>query len=270
MTRDRCHEIATKRIVLEVPGADAVVGRRDVPYALVDGERLVMDIYRPAGPENDGPTPAVLFVTGYPDEGMRKAVGCHTKDMASYVTWAQLMATSGLVAITYTNRNPVTDVHDVLRYVRAHGDLGIDGERVGLWACSGNVPTALSVLMEPQSCVRCAALLYGYLLDVDGTTSVADAANVFRFANPCAGRSLDELPADVPLSVARAGRDEMPRLNDTIDRFLARALALNLPVTAMNHPTGPHAFDIADNTDASRAAIRQILAFMQRHLNKSV
>ena len=62
----------------------------------------------------------------------------------------------------------------------------------------------------------------------------------------------------------------MPHLNDTIDRFLARALALNLPVTAMNHPTGPHAFDIADNTDASRAVIRQIVDFMRCHLKKSV
>jgi dienelactone hydrolase len=268
--KDRRHEIANKRIVLEIPGADAVVVRRDVAYALVGGERLSMDIYRPAGPGNDQLMPAVLFVTGYPDEGMRKIVGCNAKEMASYVSWAQLMAASGLVAITYTNRNPVTDVHDVLRYVRAHADLGIDGERVGLWACSGNVPTALSVLMEPQSRVKCAALCYGYLLDLDGSTFVAEAASLFRFANPCAGRSLDELPVDVPLFVARAGRDEMPHLNDTIDRFLARALALKLPVTAMNHPNGPHAFDIADNTDASGAAIRQIVAFMRDHLKKSV
>ncbi len=75
---------------------------------------------------------------------------------------------------------------------------------------------------------------------------------------------------DVPLFVARAGRDEMPHLNDTIDRFLARALAINLPVTLVNHRTGPHAFDIVDDSDASRAVIQQIVAFMQCHLKKSV
>ena len=220
MSRDRRHEIATKKIVLEIPGVDALVVQRDVPYALVDGDRLTMDIYRPAGPESAGlTTPAVLFVTGYGDEGMRKAVGCNAKDMASYVTWAQLMATSGLVAITYTNWNPVTDVHEVLRYVRAHRDLGIDGERVGLWACSGNVPTALSVLMEPRSCVRCAALLYGYLLDVDGTTSVAEAATIFRFANPCAW-AIARRPAGGCAAVGRTSRERRDAAPERHDRSL--------------------------------------------------
>ena len=266
---DRRHEIATKRVVLELPGADAVVVRRDVPYALIDGERLTMDVYFPAGLQRHELMPAVLFVTGYPDEGMRKVVGCNAKDMASYVSWAQLMAVSGLAAITYTTRQPATDVHEVLRYLRANAELGIDGERVGLWACSGNAPTALSVLMTPDARVKCAALCYSYLLDVDGSTSVAEAASVFRFASPCAGRAFGDLPVDVPLFVARAGRDEMPHLNDTIDRFVAKALLTNLPVTLVNHSTGPHAFDIVDDSDASRAVIRQIVAHMQFQLRKS-
>ncbi len=106
------------------------------------------------------------------------------------------------------------------------------------------------------------------MLDLDGSTSVAEAASVFRFVNPCAGRALEDLPVDVPLFVARAGRDEMPHLNDTIDRFLARALETNLPVTLVNHSTGPHAFDIVDDSDASRAVIRQIVAHMQFQLKE--
>ena len=268
--KNRRHEMATKRIVLGIPGADAVVVRRGVPYALVDGEQLMLDVYSPAEPRSHGRMPAVLFVTGYPDEGMRKVVGCNTKDMASYVSWAQLMAVSGLVAITYTTKKPAIDVYEVLRYVRAHAEFGIDGERVGVWACSGNAPTALSVLMTPEARVKCAALCYGYLLDVDGSTSIAEAASVFRFANPCAGRALEDLPVDVPLFVARAGRDEMAHLNDAIDSFVARALAINLPVTLVNHSTGPHAFDIVDDSDVSRAVIRQIVAHMQFQLKKSV
>ncbi len=266
---DRRHEIATKRIVLEVPGADAVVIRRDVPYALIDGERLTMDIYRSAGPGNDQLMPAVLFVIGYPDEGMRKVVGCNAKDMASYVSWAQLMAVSGLAAITYTTRRPATDVHEVLRCVRAHAEFGIDGERIGVWACSGSVPTALSVLMTPEARVKCAALCYGYMMDFDGSTSVAEAAGAFRFASPCTGRAFEDLPVDVPLFVARAGKDEMPHLNVTIDRFVAKALATNLTLTLQNHRTGPHAFDIVDDSDESRGAIRQIAAHMQFQLRKA-
>ena len=54
---------------------------------------------------------------------------------------------------------------------------------------------------------------------------------------------------DVPLFVARAGRDEMPRLNETLDAFLTKAVARNLPITFANHPTGPHAFDLFDDLD---------------------
>ena len=125
-------------------------------------------IYSPCGAQSHDLTPAVLFVAGYLDEGTRRVVGCNAKDMASYISWAQLMAASGLVAITYTNRRPVgRRARSASVRAGAHR-LGIDSERVGVWACSGNV-TALSVLMELQTRVRCAVLLYGYLLDVDGT-----------------------------------------------------------------------------------------------------
>ena len=267
---NRRHTIATKRVVLELPGADAVIVRHDVPFAPVDGERLTMDIYYPAGPATHERTPAVLFVTGYSDDGMRKVVGCNAKDMASYISWAQLVAASGLVAITYTTRRPATDVHKVLDFVRQHAEpLGIDEERIGIWSCSGNVPNALSMCMNADPYVRCAALCYGYMLDLEGSTSVADAAARFRFVNACAGKSVEDLASNLPLFIARAGRDEMPHLNDTIDRFVAEAVKHNLPVTVVNHHTGPHAFDVVDDSEASRGVVKQILAFMQFHLKKS-
>lgn len=268
---DRRHEIATKKVVLEIPGADAVIVRHDVPYALVDGERLTMDIYYPAGPAIRTRTPAVLFVTGYSDEGMRKVVGCNAKDMASYISWAQLVAASGLVAITYTTRHPATDAHEVLGFVRRHAEaLGIDEQRIGIWSCSGNVPNALSMCMNADPCVRCAALCYGYLLDLERSTAVANAAARFRFVNTCAGKSVEDLASNLPLFIARAGRDEMPHLNDTIDGFVAEALTHNLPVTMVNHHTGPHAFDVVDDSDTSRDVVKQILAFLQFHLKKPV
>lgn len=65
------------------------------------------------------------------------------KDVHAYVTWARLVAASGMVAITYTNIDPVADLRRLLTHLRdqsAH--LGIDPQHVGLWACSGNVPNA--------------------------------------------------------------------------------------------------------------------------------
>jgi hypothetical protein len=265
---NRPHEIATRTIVLDVPGTDAVVVvSHDIPYAVVGDERMTIDVYAPAGSARHEPVPAVIFVTGYSDEGARRILGCNLKDMASYVSWARLMAASGLAAITYTTRRPSTDVHSVLAHLRQHAaSLGIDDERLGIWSCSGNVPNALSVLMEQYPGVKCAALCYGYTMDLDDATSVAEAATTFRFTNACVGRPIEDLPRDVPMFVARAGQDEMPNLNETLDRFITRAFALNLPVTATNHHTGPHAFDIVDDSDASRAVIRQIVTFMRFHL----
>jgi hypothetical protein len=104
------------------------------------------------------------------------------------------------------------------------------------------------------------------MLDSDGRTGVADAAAQFGFVNPCAGRSVEDLPDDIPLFLARAGLDRMPHLNDTLDRFIAQGLARNLPMTVVNHATGPHAFDLFDDSDTSREVVRQILAFLRFNL----
>jgi acetyl esterase/lipase len=94
----------------------------------------------------------------------------------------------------------------------------------------------------------------------------AEAAAQLRFANPCAGRPIDDLPQDLPLFIARAGRDRIPHLNETIDAFVAAALARNLPVTLVNHAAAPHAFDLLDDSEASRETIRSILGFLRFHL----
>ena len=74
------------------------------------------------------------------------------------------------------------------------------------------------------------------------------------------------LTMNVPLFIVRSGQDEMPRLNETMDRFLAKALTRNLPLTLANHREGPHAFDVLLDIEASRGIIRQILTFMRFHL----
>jgi acetyl esterase/lipase len=65
--------------------------------------------------------------------------------------------------------------------------------------------------------------------------------------------------------VVRAGQDR-PALNRTIDEFVTAAEARGLPVELVDHPDGHHAFDVLDDTDASREAIRQVLAFLREHL----
>ena len=62
------------------------------------------------------------------------------------------------------------------------------------------------------------------------------------------------------------GLEQFPGLNDSIDRFFAKALALNRPVTLVNHPAGPHAFDLLDDSATSRLIIRQVLDFLTAQL----
>jgi acetyl esterase/lipase len=256
-------------VVYRLPGADAVTIRRDVEYSVTDLGTLTMDIYYPPDSKSGMRIPAVVFVNGYPDPGFQRIVGCKLKEMESYISWGQLTAVSGLVAITHTTgKEPAADIHALLQYVRqSAAGLGIDENRLCVWACSGNVPNALSVLMQKdRDYIKCAVLCYGFMLDLEGATSVADAARQWGFVNPCAGKSVADLPQDIPLFIARAGQDEMPHLNETMDHFLSKAVKFNLPITFVNHRVAPHAFDLMHDSEISREIIRHMLAFMRFHL----
>jgi hypothetical protein len=107
--------------------------------------------------------PAVIFVTGFSDAGAQRMLGCRFKEMGSYVSWAELVAASGMVAVTYANQQPDADVRAVLTHLRQDAaPLGLDENRIGVWSCSGNVPTALSVLTgDAGHRPTCAVLCYG-------------------------------------------------------------------------------------------------------------
>jgi hypothetical protein len=115
--------------------------------------------------------------------------------------------------------------------------------------------------------VRCAALLYGCTMDMDGSTAVADMGRQAGFVNACAGKSSDDLPDGMPMLFIRAGRDHFPGLNEALDKVVARALARNLPLSLINHATGAHGFDLDENTAISRGIVQQVLAFLQLHLS---
>ena len=68
--------------------------------------------------------------------------------------------------------------------------------------------------------------------------------------------------------IARAGRDEVPTMDDSIDRFVKEALAKNIALTLANHPQGVHGFDNQNDDDRSREIIQSVIAFMQTHLNR--
>jgi acetyl esterase/lipase len=267
--RGERHEIARRPIVLRHPAEAGVRVVRDLTVREGSEGPLTIDVYRPPAVAGERPAPAVLFVVAGSDAGARRMLGCTMKEMESYASWARLVAASGMVAITHgVVGDPVADARASLAHVRARaGELGVDPGRVAIWSCSGNGPTALALLLaEPVGSLRCAALVYAYTLDLDGVTAVADGLRQYRMPNPSQGRGVEELPAGTPLLVVRAGSDETPGLNQTLDAFVTRALARNLPVTVSNHPDLPHAFDVLVDGAESRRAVRGILAHLGEHL----
>jgi hypothetical protein len=259
-TRAKLAEIARKQIVYRLPGMDDVPVRRDIVYKTGANGALLMDVYYPPGATPGTLVPVVVIVLGYSDPQS------DIRMFGPITSYARLIAMSGMAAAIYGASTPAEDAHTVVAYLRDHAaSLGIDRHRIGIYSASANVAVALSLLMRDAE-FKCAALLYGHTFDVEGSTAFAEASRQYGFVNATAGRSIDELPASVPLFVLRAGLEHFPGVNAALDQFAVRALARNLPLTFVNHATGPHTADMDDDTDATRRIIRQVLDFLRLHL----
>ncbi len=254
----------TTEVVYQLPFSGKIL--TDLPFS--NNQTLVMDIYYPSTSQstNNELLPVVLFVTGYSDPGFQAKIGMKLKEVKQYSSWARLITTSGIIAITYSNTNPEQDIFTLIHYLKLNGkSLGINANKIALWSCSGNVPNALSVLMSTEL-IQCAALCYGYMLDFDSSTEVSDASESFQFVNP--NNSNAQFKIHVPILITRAGKDECPGLNSSIDKFVKHALQLNVPISLINHSDGNHAFDLFDNSEQSIRIIKNILVYFQSNLVK--
>jgi dienelactone hydrolase len=261
------HPITLQRFLRHIEGMERVETRRDVPYLTSGDVTQGMDIYYPAAMPDSG-APVVLVAAGYRDVGVPLTLGCRFKEMELAISLAQLIAASGMAAVVYETSDPATDVRRVVDVVVTSGRTWrLDANRIGIWGMSGHGPTALALLMDRGSNLRAAVLSTAYTMDLQGS-AVADAAATYRFVDAAAGRSLRELPKEVPLLLVRAGKEQFHGLNEALDRFVAAAIEENLPVTLINHATAPHAFELSDDSSASRYVIDTMLQFMRFHLGQ--
>jgi dienelactone hydrolase len=233
-------------LVHPLPDPDRVELRPDVVYTHAGGRTLAMDVYLPTRRAPGTRVPAVLLVHGEADPVLLQGV----RGWGQYAGWGRLLAGEGMAGVAFQHRAILdagfeavaAEVDAALTAVRERaGDLGVDPERVGMAAFSAGVPLTAAVLAGTGGRVRCAALCYGPLSD------------------------LEPDPALPPLLVVRAGRDD-PELNRTIDDFVLAAEQRNLAVELVHQPDGHHAFDVADDSDASREVIERVLAFLRGHL----
>ena len=247
-------EMIRMRVVLRVPGMDAVEVRRNVVYRTVAGQPLHMDVYSPPGPPRT--RPAVILVHGGP------IPRTGAKNMGVFVSYGELLAASGFVAVTFDHRflapdrlvDAREDVAEAVAQVRSGaGPLGVDPERLALWAFSGGGPLLAAPLRERPTWLRAVVAYY----------AVLDLQEDPRFSATLAlGEDARTAP---PLLVARAGLDN-PLLNEGTDRFVRTATAGAATLDLLNHPDGRHAFDILDDDARSRQILQHTLAFLRDNL----
>lgn len=127
------HPITRRPVVYGIPGMESVQVRRDVQYASCDAGPLTLDLYLPSS--RGERSPAVVLVTGYPDVGVARPLGCAFKEMAMWTSLAQLIAASGMAAISYTAHDPFNDLDAVLHRVSSDAFApDVDAGRLALWA----------------------------------------------------------------------------------------------------------------------------------------
>jgi hypothetical protein len=261
------HHMREIPVVYPAPDADQVTVQAGIEYARTDAGPLTLDVYAPAHRTPSVALPAIVLVAGFSDIGYESVMGCRFKDTAMATSWARLVASFGMIAVTYGNARPAEDLQAMLGYLREHAaDLAIDADRLALWGLSGNGPLALATLAgSPPGSFRCAVFSCAYLADLDGATDVAAAAGQWRFTYPD-GFAVENLPADLPVFIARAGQEQDPGLNRALDRLVAAMLAANRPVTCVNFAAAPHSFELFHDALETREVIRQMMRFARFHL----
>ena len=267
-------EMARKRVVYNLPGMEDISAHKDIIFKTVGDLALKMNLYTPVDAAAGSTRPAVIFVSG----GDASADTLRTREIGLYISYGQLVAAAGFVGITFDHRGLESytqlrevgeDTDDLVAYVRANAaSLGIDAERLCIWAFSaGPIYGLRTAFRGALSYIRCAIAYYGGMSLLNKTYFHYTSEEEPLFREFSSVYYLREDPASIPpLFVARADLDR-PFLNESIDEFVQVAIAQNVPITLMNHPSGVHGFDMLNDDDRSREIIHATLEFLRTHLS---
>jgi len=262
--------VAQKPLVYTVSGMDRVRVRRDVIYKRVGAQALKMDIYRPA--ESTAKLPAILFIHG---GFLPPTLRTQPKDWQIFADYGRMAAASGFVGIAFNHRlyenwmsveNSTSDLRDAIAYVRENADsFGVDGDRIVLWAFSGGGPLLTLAIRNPQPYLRCIVSYYALLDLVESEKESRGALSEDTLLEYSPRHQLEVSTKPIaPMFIARMGKDH-PNISASVDHFISAAFNRGVTLTVSNDPEGHHGFDVEDDTDASRAVIRETMEFVKVH-----
>jgi len=246
--------------VLHLPGEDAVVVRRDLVYGSAAGQPLHFDLFLPATAGTAGaPHAAIVFISGASD----------TRSWSVFQSYGRLAAAQGFAGIVYEKRyargqslEGVADTGKLLDHLREHGrELGVDPSRIVLWGFSGG-GILLGVGIDARRPeVRALIGFYPELDDSRYLPMYPDSLRKLVKSTASPADIVESRPLALPPTlIARAGLDD-PLLNSGILRFVRLALESDRTIELINVPNGHHGFDLLDDTEESRRAIRRAFEF---------
>jgi len=256
-------------VVFELPGMDNVIVKKDITYQSVEGTALNMDIYYPPNFDFKSKIPAIIIVIGYTDMAGQKLLGSKFKNYITFISWCKIIAASGMAAIVYETVNPEQDILALSNYLKSNeSKLGIDNSKIGAFTLSAHSPSTINeVLTGPNNIFKCAVVYYGFFLTNDfkylpqiDTISQGMGFSTPRLPDPASWKK------DVPIMIVRAGKDNVPYINQSLASFYEKALSQNLPIILVNYPNGTHGFDTSIDNDLTRQIIKNTLEFWQYNL----
>ena len=266
--RTQVHPFAQKRLVYQIPGMKDVSRSRGIPYDSEGGSNLKLDIYFPPQSDRGHKLPVVILISGYPDSAIKKYYGVNQKDLGLFDSWAELIAASGMIAVTYESERSAGETDRAIAFLRKNAaTYGIDPEHIALFGCSANTLTAQSMMQDPVPGIKCAVFYYPILATPDGKDADIIAASAKRYGFYWDGiNKIERIPKDVPIFVVSVGREIHPEVKETTDHFVREVMSRGIPLTYIHYAGGQHDFDVQDDTEEARSIIRQTVDFLKTHL----
>lgn len=249
-------DVRSKTVVLPIPSDSRYTVKRDVVYRDSDNGHTLADIFLPSA--TGGKHLLTVFVHG----------GGGSKDLGQIQSFA---AHAAAMAFTYrldSFQLAASDTQAAVDFIRNSAEeYSIQKDRICLWFFSTGGNFLAPFLAEQPEWLKCTVLYYGAMgpevfWAMGAQVSEADGNGLEPL--PLLANNSDWKPA---MFIAEAGTDHAA-LNAALRKFAQTAVSEGWPVEYWNHPTGPHAFDVLQDDQRSRAIIQRSLDFAKENLQE--